>query len=88
MSADLTVHKYELSPGTITLDLPDGAEVLTVHAQSGGIFLWPRVQAHPPRRLRHRLFTTVGTGHPAPHGRYVGTAFLAGLVFHTFEVTL
>lgn len=80
-----TIWKYELRPGLTTVEMPSGAEALTVAAQGEGVCLWARVTPENPTEVRQ--FYTLGTGHTAliPLGRYVGTAFLGPLVFHTFE---
>jgi hypothetical protein len=92
------VWKYELHPGVTVLQMPQGSRALTVAAQDGGVFLWADVLAlrHSPTGMapvptEPRAFLTLGTGHrahPASVGRYVGTAFLDGLVWHTFETGL
>ena len=82
-----TIYKYSLTPDG-TLDLPRGAEVLTVEAQGLTIQLWAKIDteaATEPRR-----FVTFGAGmeidaHLEPM-RFIGTSFLGSLVFHTFEL--
>lgn len=80
------IWKYECQPGRFTLDLPIGAEVLSVAAQHNTVQLWATV--NPEHPTEPRLFESVCTGGPAPYGwRFLGTALLMGglLVFHIFE---
>lgn len=82
------IWKYSLSDRT-TLEMPAGAQILSVQGQGMDICMW--AQVHPNRRVVKRQFVVYGTGHPIPDDEdftYVGTAQLAngGLVFHVFEI--
>lgn len=95
-----TVYKYTI-PITdhVTIDLPVGAQVLSVGVQKGvnvqgypeAMCLWALVRPKgPTEKRRFRIF---GTGHPIKPGdllfsRFLGTVMLEGgaLVFHVFEV--
>ena len=69
------VYKYRLGePGNwITLQMPEGAEILCVQVQNGAPYLWARVTVGGPPVIRH--FRVAGTGHDLGEGvgRYVGT---------------
>lgn len=81
-----TIWKFILAPD-ITLDLPRGAEILSVREQGGNICLWALVD--PQADQTTRRFVVIGTGHAVPDGPlwFLGTAHLAGgqLDFHVFE---
>jgi hypothetical protein len=87
------VWKYTLKP-VVTLDIPMGAEILTIREQGEDICLWALVD--PEAEKEPRRFLVVGTGHTVPDPdegpeislRYIGSAHLqrGSLVFHAFEV--
>jgi hypothetical protein len=82
-----TIWKYTLEH-RIQLQMPKGAEVLTVREQGEEICLWALVD--PSAEKETRQFHSFGTGHDVDDlpMKYVGTSHLEGgaLVFHTFEV--
>lgn len=69
------------------IEMPQGAQILTVQLQKGVPCLWAVVNPDAPKELR--LFEIVGTGHPMRLGsmQYVGTfqLYVDELVFHVFE---
>ena len=87
-----TIWKWELEiDDLVKLQLPKGAEILTVQAQFGKPCLWAMV--NPKAETEERLFETFGTGHPIPYDigvdrKYIGTYQVqgGGLVFHLFEL--
>lgn len=68
--------------------MPKGAEVIHVHEQDGGLFVW--ALACENNAMVSRLFNVYGAGHPlrAPLGKYRGTAHLlqGKLVLHVFDM--
>ena len=83
-----SVFKWQiLTTDRQEIEMPVGAEVLTVQCQNGKPCIWARVDTSAESEFR--AFRTYGTGHPIHHppGRYVGTYQLIGgaLVFHVFE---
>lgn len=85
-----TIWKFPLpttDEGSV-LEMPIGAEVLTVQTQTDRPQLWAVVDPFADTELR--TFRTYGTGHPIEHdpGRYVATYQLhgGGLIFHVFEI--
>lgn len=81
------VWKYELQLDT-QLQMPVGAEILTVGVQHERICLWAKVDVNAPKAPRE--FQIVGTGHTMDNGgntTYIGTVMLSDgyLVFHIFE---
>lgn len=82
-----TIWKFTLRP-VIEIEMPDGAQVLSVHAQNGELCMWAQVRTENP--MVKRKFLTFGTGHILPEDKrliFVGTALLEGgsLVLHVFE---
>jgi hypothetical protein len=83
------IYKYPVPvTASFTLDMPRGAEVLTVQVQHGEPVLWALVDV--AASLERREFAVHGTGHEMPEGerRYVGTFQLEGghFIGHLFEV--
>lgn len=83
--------KYPLTAwesGQFGIEMPDGAELLTLQVQHGVPTLWARV--NEARAKVRRMFIVVGTGHDAgsPNNKYVGTFQVhdGALIFHVFEV--
>ena len=85
-----TIWKYELETlDLFGLDMPIGAEVMTVQTQNGKPYLWCLVDARNNKETR--TFITYGTDHQisgTEHKTYVGTYQLADgdLVYHLFEL--
>ncbi len=71
------------------VQMPRGAQVLSVQTQGGAPQLWALVDEKAP--AEPRTFATYATGNPMPevadYGRFVGTYQMHGgaLVFHVFE---
>lgn len=88
----LSVWKYQW-PGLArdaAFEMPAGAQMLHVDAQSDHITIWARVDPNAPKRTRQ--FILCGTGHPAPDemdARHIGTALTENgtYVWHVFECT-
>ncbi|HDR9068177.1 TPA: hypothetical protein QDA90_003485 [Burkholderia vietnamiensis] len=85
-----TIWKYTLQPDII-LEMPAGAEVLSVREQGDEINMWALVD--PNAEKEERRFMGFGTGHDVPSAmfkKFIGTAHLQGgsLVFHVFETYL
>lgn len=82
-----TIWKYTLQP-ECTLDMPKGADVLSVREQGEDICLWALVD--PSAEKEQRQFVAFGTGHDVPdrNMKFIGTAHLhdSSLVFHVFEL--
>ena len=82
----LTVFKYPLAlANEVNVEMPFGAEVLTVQMQAETPCLWARVDPEAPKETRR--FSIRGTGHAGADGRYLATLQMGGgsLVFHVFE---
>jgi hypothetical protein len=83
-----TIWKFPVGPIT-KLEVPIGAEVLTVKLQQGKPVLWMLLD--PSRELEARTFVCIGTGNGidetlAARLSYVDTFMLSGAeVYHLFE---
>ena len=82
------VWKFTLSP-ECELEMPEGAQILSVQSQGHEICMWAHVNPENPKVKRK--FITVGTGHNIDSDlslSYYGTSLLheGRLVFHTFEI--
>lgn len=91
---DKSIYKYQLSvTDTQTIELPVGAEILTVQTQNEMPCLWALVNPNEIKKEIH-VFEIFGTGNPVNYEigvsrRYISTFQLGGgqLVFHVFENT-
>lgn len=82
------IYKYPLSDWSATIEMPQGAQVLTAQLQGDKTFIWALVDTDKPKE--ERTFATIGTGHDAGkyNGEliYINTIFQSGFVWHIFEV--
>lgn len=92
------IHKYNISAGSTSVQMPQGAKILHVGGQGESICLWARVDTEQLGELRH--FRVFGTGDMVPgddepgfesrHGerstQYLGTAMCGEFVRHVFTV--
>lgn len=82
-----TVYKYTIPfLDEAVLELPIGAEVLSVGTQHEQLMLWARIDTESTHTTVKRRFRVVGTGHPEAVGRFIGTVLFRDgtLVFHVF----
>jgi len=85
----ITVFKYTIDPYSSEIELPIGAEILSVAFQRDDFCVWAKVDTEAKTETRN--FEAFGTGHEIPRGmgidyKFVGTANMDnGLVFHAFE---
>ena len=86
---DTTIWKSDLAmKDAQTIEMPGGAEILSVGVQHGKPRIWARVQPGLPTERRTILVR--GTGHPMNGGgAFLGTFQLHGgtLIFHVFDAT-
>ena len=85
----MKIWKYDLNVDDYTvLEMPKGAETLSVQDQRGTPRLWALVD--PSAITEKRTFKMAGTGHDIDgrNLRFIDTFQLmnGGLVFHVFEV--
>jgi hypothetical protein len=82
-----TIWKWEvpLSSVVFALEMPVGAEILSVQTQNSEGVMWARVDPQAPTALRR--FHIAVTGGDCPDGSYVGTYQLSASAFvaHLFE---
>ena len=85
-----TIWKFELETTDVFIvDMPIGAEILTVQEQYGKPCLWAVVDDDVEKE--RRAFCIHGTGHPVESPevkKYIGTYQLmeGALIFHVFEL--
>lgn len=86
-----TIWKFPLDTFPVQyVDMPEGAEILTVQVQNGTPMLWAEVDSKA--RFRPRLIYVIGTGMELDSGvsRYIGTfqwedEELGDFVGHVYE---
>ena len=79
------IWKYKLEN---IIEMPKGAEILTVQIQNGKSFdtcIWAKVT--PDNELEKRRFVVIGTGHSFDdtNYKYIGTYQDSPFVWHLFE---
>jgi len=84
------IYKYPLElTDTQFVELPLGAEILTVQMQGDRLCLWAMVNTLPEAIKKNRRIEIIGTGNPVPTGvlKYISTFQMmgGGLIFHAFE---
>jgi hypothetical protein len=82
------IHKYPVFHGTRTpVELPVGAQILTIQVQGGQAQLW--ALADPAAERKEVIIASFATGEVIPaHGlRYIATCLYGSghLVYHYFE---
>lgn len=89
-----TIYKYPISPTlNVTIDLPVGAEILTVQTIDNSPYIWALVD--PNAEIETRFFEVFATGEEilsdmGTTRRYIGTfqiQYAITLMFHLFENT-
>jgi hypothetical protein len=86
------IYKYSLaSKGSVHVDLPVGAQVLSVCEVAGELVVYAAIDPNTSNTEVH-IFYVVGTGWPLAHevatvdNRFVGTVPMSdGLVWHVFH---
>jgi hypothetical protein len=80
-----TIYKYTLDSQDCTLNLPKGAEILTVQLQNGIPTLWALVNNMTVTEKRH--ICIVGTGWDVEDNMKYITTYMDGyFVWHVFEL--
>ncbi len=87
----MRVYKYRLPMDDYAeITFPEGAKILSVDEQNGGIFIWALVEPEAPQELRRFIFA--GTGHlitePLENLEHIGTFHMldSRLIWHIFEI--
>lgn len=84
----MTVYKYPLPLGDVVeVEMPAGAQILTVQTQHGQPCIWAMVTPDAPPVVRR--FRVAGTGHDLGEvGAYLGTFQLleGAFIGHVFEM--
>lgn len=84
------IYKYPLEiTDTQFVELPLGAEILTVQMQGNQLCLWAMVNTLPEAIKKNRRIEIIGTGNPIPIGdlKYISTFQMMDgrLIYHVFE---
>ena len=84
-----TIHKFPLQIRPIQIiEVPQGAEFLSVHNQDELIAVWFRCDPSKPTEYRTMLIIMTGSAAPPPEqSRFIGTVLLdhGTFVAHIFE---
>jgi len=90
----MVIWKFPLAVCDLqTVEMPIGAQILSVHDQAGGLQMWAIVNPDADRQLR--TIEIAGTGNPIPdvlitghRRRHIATVQTRGgsLVWHVFEI--
>ncbi len=86
----LKVYKYPVIPNNeINIEMPKGAQILSVDTQFGKPQIWAAVDPQAPNVTRR--FRMTGTGHSIDEKAnlyHIGTFQMDGgaLIFHLFEI--
>jgi len=83
-----TIYKYEIPANRDPIRMPINSKILTVKYQGEKICVWAEVDKN--EEMYERSFDVFGTGHdmndsPVWNREYLGTVFMADLVFHVYE---
>jgi len=82
------IYKYPVKPDA-SIELPQGARILSIHVQHSVPCLWALVNPVAPKEVRR--FHTIPTGQPFDDSglTYIGTfhGIEGWMVFHLFEET-
>lgn len=86
----MTIWKYRLpTRGTVAIDMPKGAELLSVHNQNDCIVLWAAVDDRKPTQPRTFDVRVTGSCYATfTNVKFIGTVLLddGAYVAHVFEV--
>jgi hypothetical protein len=79
------VWKFEINPNENPIEMPYGAEILSVGFQDDCLKLWALVDIDAAPKLRNILVRGNGHNIRLTNLLFIGTAFKDNLVFHVFE---
>jgi len=86
----MRIYKYPVPIEGGAVLMPEGAEILHVHEQSGSLCVWALVDEDSTAPEVSRVFNLYGTGQSvrSPSGKYLGTIHLPqyALVLHVFDM--
>jgi hypothetical protein len=82
-----TIWKFELTVGNNKIEMPEDCCTLSVACQGTQLFVWAIVV--PSRQRTKRRFFVAMTGQTCNNndlnGRFLGSAYCDGFVFHVFD---
>jgi len=81
------VWKFEINSTESPIEMPKGAEILSVGFQKDTLYVWALVEIEVYPELEGRSLIVRGTGHNihAEDLKFIGSAYIDSLVFHVFE---
>lgn len=87
----MKIHKFILNDATISIDLPQGSEILTAQLQDAHVVLWVKMTDDPFIETRTiSIFLTGGKlpeeEYPDQNMKYINTVQGGFFVYHIFEV--
>ena len=84
------IWKFQINPNKVIVEMPIGAEILTIQNQKENACIWALVNPENEKEKRH--FEVFGTGHNIHYDmgferKYINSFQMEGgnLVFHLFE---
>jgi len=83
------IYKYTLNPSNLTIPMPIGAKLISMHRQKGEMCIWAEVDIEEKTELvTFEIFTT-GEEITSDNKEFVGTFLLhnESLVFHIYKMT-
>ena len=84
-----TIWKYSINPRQNKIQMPSGAQILSIQTQRGEPQLWALVD--PNNKKETRILQVYGTGWDMPEfpGKYLGSFQVEKetLIFHVFDLT-
>lgn len=84
----LVIERYEFYPPEGTVDMRDGAQVLSVQAEENYIVLWVLCAPYGPTCLRRFGGLRAHIAEMVHVTAFIGTVTVQDVVWHVFEVAL
>lgn len=84
----MTIWKFPLDPATLSLTMPMGAEILSLHLKGKTPTIWALVdETAPTENVPIEIY---GPGHtlPANPGKFIGAFQTGPYVFHVFKAAV
>ena len=80
---DLVIHKYQLSLGETTINLPESFQVLHVGEQNGLLMMWVELDLNAPKIPY--TFRCIGTGYSIKSRmHHIGSVIMDPFVWHVY----
>ncbi len=83
----MKIWKFEINPASFLVNMPKGAEVISVGTQENCIMIWAKV--NPEAKICIRRFPVYGTSHEISEEDlsipFIGTVIMESFVWHVFD---